>query len=84
MFLGPASARSSGPLTSGVQALSLDELDRPNHCPESVNLDSWRTLCQLRRKKIASEERIAGLVAHLAETEEVKASFRHSPENAEF
>ncbi|XP_059089749.1 cilia- and flagella-associated protein 43-like [Tigriopus californicus] len=70
MFLGPASARASGPPTSGVQALSLDELDRSNHCPESVNLDSWRTLCQLRRKKIASEERIAGLVAHLAETEE--------------
>eukprot|EP00094_Tigriopus_californicus_P002246 TCALIF_02167-PA protein Name:"Similar to WDR96 WD repeat-containing protein 96 (Homo sapiens)" AED:0.12 eAED:0.12 QI:43/0.71/0.62/1/1/0.87/8/0/625 len=76
MFLGPASARASGPPTSGVQALSLDELDRSNHCPESVNLDSWRTLCQLRRKKIASEERIAGLVAHLAETEERSGAFK--------
>lgn len=32
--------------------------------------ESWKTLCRLRREKIASEEKIAVLIAELAETED--------------
>ena len=32
--------------------------------------ESWKTLCRLRRDKIASEEKIAVLIAELAETED--------------
>jgi len=53
------------------EAFSLDELDRPENCPESVDLESWKLTCALRRKKIASEECIKAAAADLLETEEV-------------
>lgn len=61
----------TAPVAMAAQALSLQELDRDIHCPEGVELDAWKRLCQLRRKKISSEEEIASIVSELAETEDV-------------
>eukprot|EP00095_Tigriopus_kingsejongensis_P004573 maker-scaffold462_size163801-snap-gene-0.47 protein:Tk04573 transcript:maker-scaffold462_size163801-snap-gene-0.47-mRNA-1 annotation:"2 -cyclic-nucleotide 3 -phosphodiesterase-like" len=72
MFLGPAATNRGGSASSlaAVQALTLEEMDRASHCPENVSGETWLIVCQLRRKKIASEERIADIVAQLADTEE--------------
>lgn len=79
VFLGTSAAE---PLADGqtsksdksanrvVLALTLEELDRPIHCPDGIDGESWKTLCRLRREKIASEEKIAVLIAELAETED--------------
>ena len=64
----------TAPVAVAAQALSLQELDRELHCPEGVEMDSWKHLCQLRRKKISAEEEIANVVAELAETEDVGIS----------
>ena len=58
------------PSASVVIAMSLDELDRPAHCPEHVDLDSWKHLCKIRRLKIESEKGIAALESDIAETQE--------------
>ena len=58
------------PSASVVIAMSLDELDRPAHCPEHVDLDSWKHLCKIRRLKIDSEKGIAALESDIAETQE--------------
>lgn len=50
-------------------AMSLDELDRSNHCPENVDEDSWKHLCELRRRKIVSEEKILALDSDIYETD---------------
>ena len=50
-------------------AMSLDELDKPAHCPENVDEDSWKHLCEIRRKKIESEEKIRALDAEIYETD---------------
>ena len=81
MFLGtaltkPASSSASSGNTDGNSdgkiAFTLDELDLPSNCPESVDAESWGLMCKLRRDKIRSEEGIAQLVMELAETEEVR------------
>ena len=38
--------------------------------PPVIGAESWKTLCRLRREKIASEEKIAVLIAELAESED--------------
>ena len=53
-----------------TMALSLDELDRPTHCPENIEEDSWKHLCELRRKKIQSEEKIHTLDNEIYETDQ--------------
>ena len=53
-----------------TMALSLDELDRPNHCPENIEEESWKHLCELRRKKIQSEEKIHTLDNEIYETDQ--------------
>ena len=53
-----------------TMALSLDELDRPTHCPENVDEESWRKLCEIRRKKIQSEEKIHTLDNEIYETDQ--------------
>ena len=58
------------PSASVVIAMSLDELDRPAHCPEHVDLDSWKHLCKIRRLKIESEKGINALDGDIAETQE--------------
>lgn len=68
----------TAPVALAAHALNLQELDRESHCPEGVDLDSWERLCQLRRKKITSEEEISTVVAELAETEDVRASYPFS------
>ncbi len=73
MFLGTALTKPTAQASSLPQNfVSLDDLDKPSCCPENVDLDSWRALCILRRRKIDSERQIANVVADLAETEEVK------------
>jgi len=57
------------------EVFTLEELDRTSNCPESVDLDSWRLTCSLRRRKIDSKESIVAAAAELAETEEVRKSF---------
>ena len=51
-------------------ALSLDELDKSSHCPENVDEDSWKKLCEVRRKKIESEEKIQALDNEIYETDQ--------------
>ena len=46
--------------------LTLEELDRPSHCPESVDEDSWLHLVKIRRTKIDSEKAIARLETDIA------------------
>ena len=58
------------PAAGVTMALSLDELDKPNYCPENVDLDSWKKLCELRRKKISSEEKIQILDNEIYETDQ--------------
>ena len=53
----------------GAVPLTLEELDRPSHCPESVDEDSWLHLVKIRRTKIDSEKAIARLESDIAETE---------------
>ena len=74
MFMGSPAPKmtKTAPVAVAALALSLQELDRDSHCPEGVDLDSWKHLCLLRRKKITSEEEISQLVAELAETEDVR------------
>ena len=70
MFLGTASGGMTANTNKSAQ-ITLDDLDRPDNCPESIELYQWATLVKLRRRKIASEEGIAVLVQQIAETEEV-------------
>jgi hypothetical protein len=58
------------PAATVAMAMSLEELDRASHCPENVDEDSWKHLCELRRRKIASEETIQALDADLYETDQ--------------
>jgi hypothetical protein len=70
--LPPADQQQQTQPTAHVkEAVSLDELDRPENCPESVDMDSWKLTCALRRKKITSEDAIKDAAADLHETEEV-------------
>ena len=48
----------------------LDELDKSAHCPENVDEDSWKKLCEVRRKKIESEEKIQALDNEIYETDQ--------------
>ena len=48
----------------------LDELDKNTHCPENVDEDSWKKLCEVRRKKIQSEEKIQALDNEIYETDQ--------------
>jgi len=59
------------PAAGVTMAMSLDELDKPNHCPENVDEDSWKHLCELRRKKIESEEKIQALDEDIYSTDQV-------------
>ncbi len=73
MFLGTALTKTpaNNQNQSPVQSMTLEELDKPENCPENVDLESWNLLCKLRRKKIDSEKDIAAQLLELAETEEV-------------
>ena len=54
-----------------TMAMSLEELDRPTHCPENVDEESWAHLIKIRRSKIDSEKSIAALSADITETTQV-------------
>ena len=58
------------PAQGVTMAMSLDELDKGNHCPENVDEDSWKHLCALRRKKIESEEKIHNIDSDIYETDQ--------------
>ena len=58
------------PSAGATMALSLDELDKSSHCPENVDEDSWKKLCEVRRKKIESEEKIQALDNEIYETDQ--------------
>ena len=58
------------PAAGVTMALSLDELDKSAHCPENVDEDSWKKLCDLRRKKIKGEEKILALDNEIYETDQ--------------
>ena len=58
------------PAAGITMALSLDELDKSTHCPENVDEESWKKLCELRRKKIQSEEKIIALDNEIYETDQ--------------
>ena len=58
------------PAAGVTMALSLDELDKSTYCPENVDEDSWKKLCELRRKKIQSEEKIQILDNEIYETDQ--------------
>ena len=60
---------AGGPGGAASVPLTLEELDRPSHCPESVDEDSWLHLVKIRRAKIDSEKGIARLESDIAETE---------------
>ncbi len=57
------------PAAGVAMAMSLDELDKPAHCPENIDEESWKHLCEIRRKKIESEEKIRALDADIYETD---------------
>ena len=58
------------PAAGVTLALSLDELDKTIHCPETVDEESWKHLCVVRRKKIESEEKIMALDDEIYETDQ--------------
>ena len=64
-----SSGGGGGVSGGGAVPLTLEELDRPSHCPESVDEDSWLHLVKIRRAKIKSEKAIAQLESDIAETE---------------
>jgi len=64
------------PAANVAMAMSLEELDRLNYCPENVDEESWKHLCKIRRDKIASEERIQALETDIAETDQVRTQIR--------
>ena len=83
MFRGTMKKKS--PSAGIAIAMSLDELDRPTHCPENVDEESWQHLCKIRRIKIDSEKAIADLDADIAETAEAvgeRESSAHELEQA--
>ena len=41
--------------------MSLEEMDRPVHCPENIDRTSWTTMCKLRRDKISMEDALRAL-----------------------
>ena len=45
-------------------------MDKNTHCPENVDEDSWKKLCEVRRKKIQSEEKIQALDNEIYETDQ--------------
>ena len=85
MFLGTGSAMAkSSPAPAASQATqqaaptTLEELDKPENCPESVDLFYWDVLCRLRRQKVESEQKIAALATEMIETEEASLGRRQS------
>jgi hypothetical protein len=49
--------------------MSLEEMDRPVHCPENIDRTSWQVMCKLRREKITMEEDLRSLAKEVAEAE---------------
>ena len=58
-------ASGGGGATIG-SPLTLEELDRPSHCPEGVEDHWWLHLVKIRRAKIDSEKAIARLESDIA------------------
>ncbi|XP_071744297.1 cilia- and flagella-associated protein 43 isoform X2 [Lepeophtheirus salmonis] len=71
MFRGTVIKKTTNTKTSGALALSLDELDRLSNCPDSVDQESWKILCLLRRKRINLESQILYIETLIYETEAV-------------
>ena len=67
MFMGTLTIK--GPKTSTAIGMSLEEMDRPVHCPENIDRASWNTMCKLRRDKIAMEDALRSLSKEVAEAE---------------
>ena len=67
MFMGTLTIK--GPKTSTAIGMSLEEMDRPVHCPENIDRASWNTMCKLRRDKISMEEALRALAKEVAEAE---------------
>ena len=67
MFMGTLTIK--GPKTSTAIGMSLEEMDRPVHCPENIDRSSWLTMCKLRREKIAMEDFLRSLAKEVAEAE---------------
>ena len=67
MFMGTLTIK--GPKTSTAIGMSLEEMDRPVHCPENIDRTSWLTMCKLRREKIAMEDFLRSLAKEVAEAE---------------
>ena len=69
MFRGTMKKKT--PSVGVAMAMSLEELDRPIHCPENVDEESWLHLVKIRRTKIDSEKIIAALDGDISETAQV-------------
>ena len=67
MFMGTLTIK--GPKTSTAIGMSLEEMDRPVHCPENIDRASWNTMCKLRRDKIAGEDALRSLAKEVSEAE---------------
>ena len=67
MFMGTLTIK--GPKTSTAIGMSLEEMDRPVHCPENIDRASWTTMCKLRRDKITMEESLRSLAKEVSEAE---------------
>ena len=67
MFMGTLTIK--GPKTSTAIGMSLEEMDRPVHCPENIDRSSWTVMCRLRREKIAMEDALRALAKEVAEAE---------------
>ena len=67
MFMGTLTIK--GPKTSTAIGMSLEEMDRPVHCPENIDRASWTTMCKLRRDKISMEESLRSLSKEVSEAE---------------
>ena len=67
MFMGTLTIK--GPKTATAIGMSLEEMDRPVHCPENIDRTSWLTMCKLRRDKIAMEDFLRCLAKEVAEAE---------------
>lgn len=67
MFMGTLTIK--GPKTSTAIGMSLEEMDRPVHCPENIDRSSWNIMCKLRREKIEMEDSLRSLAKEVAEAE---------------
>ena len=67
MFMGTLTIK--GPKQSTAIGMSLEEMDRPVHCPENIYRSSWTVMCNLRREKIAMEDSLRSLAKEVAEAE---------------